>query len=194
MIENLSIGGKAVVGTLAAAAAVGTGIAVNSATSGSSGDPGVIALPNSVEGYAQVLAPATAAPGQVELTASDFATSGLTQPQLGEDGQAFTTMDNRSWDVVIGGNTASFTSSELSSNSGNEAIAAGFGGTEYCTDGESTSNGQGSPTCEWWNTKSVIMVIGPPTPIRRRSPPCWPGSTTGLRNESQGGCEARQAR
>ena len=161
VIGSLSIGGKVVVGTLAAAAAVGTGIAVNSATSTSSGTSGVIAVPSSVEGYARIAAPATAAAGQADLTVSNVATSGLTHPQLGEYGQAFTMTDNHGWDVIIGGNTASFTSSELSSNSGNEAIAAGFGGTEYCSDGESSSNGQGSPSCVWWNTTSVIMLIGP---------------------------------
>lgn len=64
--------------------------------------------------------------------------------------------------MVIGGDTTSFNSTEVSNNEGgNEAVAPGFGGTEYCSDGTSSADGQGSPSCVWWNSTNVIMVIGP---------------------------------
>jgi hypothetical protein len=161
VIGSLSIGGKVVADALAAAAAVGTGIAIHTADSGTAGS-GVIALPGSVEGYAQVAAPATPAPGQVGLTVDDFADYGLLHPQLGEYGQAFSAINNRGWDVVIGGDTTSFNITELSHNEGsNEAVAPGFGGTEYRSDGTSSADGQGAPNCVWRNSTSAIMVIGP---------------------------------
>jgi hypothetical protein len=161
VIGSLSIGGKVVAGTLAAAAAVGTGIAIHTSSSGTAGS-GVIALPASVEGYARIAAPATPDPGQVGLTVEDFANDGILHPQLAEYGQAFTAINNHGWDVVIGGDTTSFNSTEVSNNEGsNEAVAPGFGGTEYCSDGTSSADGQGPPSCVWWNSTNVIMVSGP---------------------------------
>jgi hypothetical protein len=154
-IGNLSIGGKVVIGTLVAAAALGTGIAVHSATSGSGGSD-VVVLPDSVEGFARVTNPADADSPSAGFTVSSLEATGLSHPQLGEYGQQYTGSTNYGWVVAIGGNTATFIRNEQPLTNG-DSIDSGFGGSEYCTD----SDGENPANCVWWNTTSVIIVIGP---------------------------------